>query len=85
MIVTGTEGLSAVLGLCLVCCSPSRQRGGFGDVNSTGQAEAWACCVRLLPPAEAPLTLPVGSEVWPRTVLRQVQKAWDLLQQRLSP
>lgn len=32
-----------------------------------------------------PLTLPVGSEAWPWTVLWQVQKAWDLLQLRLNP
>lgn len=67
--------------------SPPRlpQRGGFGHVNSAGKAEVWDCRLTLLPRAEALLTFPVGSEVWPRTVLRQVQKAWDLLQQRLSP
>lgn len=29
-------------------------------------------------------TLPVSSEAWPGMVLWQVEKAWDLLQQRLS-
>lgn len=74
-----------------VRCSPSRlpldtaTRGGFGAVNSAGKEEAWDCRETLLPRAEVPLTLPAGSEVSAWLVLRQVQKAWDLLQQRLSP
>lgn len=85
MIVTGTEGLSAVLRPCLVCLSAlfiikAATRGGFGDVNSAKKEEGPWCDT----PAPS-LTLLVGSEAWPRTVLWQVQKAWDLLQLRLSP
>lgn len=48
MIVTGTEGLSAVPRPCLVCLSvlwiiKAATRGGSGDVNSAGKEEGPSC------------------------------------------
>lgn len=71
--------------LTVEAASGHGHKGWIWGCNSAGKEEAWDCRETLLPRAEVPLTLPAGSEVSARLVLRQVQKAWDLLQQRLSP
>lgn len=88
--VTGTGRLGAVPGSLMVCCSARSlppgpaTRDEFGGVNAAGKGRE-ARDPRVTPlPVPAPLGHPRALRCCPGLVLWQVEKAWALLQQRLS-